>query len=700
MSRESRLANEASEYLRSATHQPVDWRPWGEEAFAEAASQGKPILLDIGAVWCHWCHVMDGESYEDEETAALINDRFIAVKVDRDERPDVDVRYQKAVSALTGQGGWPLTAFLTPEGDVFYGGTYFPPEDRHGRPSFKSVLRQVSDHYNNQKASVLQNAQRIAQVMEEKTFAQATPGAITDELLAGAVTQMMSEFDPTHGGFGRAPKFPHPGALELLLRRAHLARDGNAMAVVVKTLTGMGAGGIYDHLAGGFHRYSTDERWCVPHFEKMAYDNAELLRLYVQAWQATREPLLEEVAEGIIHWVDEVASDPAAGGFYASQDADVGLHDDGDYFTWTVEELQEVLDGHDERILALHYNIYERGEMHHNTAKNVLFRDFSAEEIAERLSLEPDDVRARIASGKKALVQARDKRPTPFVDPTLYVNWNGMMATAYLEAAAGLGRDDCRAMALKTLERLWSEDFTDGEGFRHRGGGDGEAPGGMLDDQVQMTRAFLAAHQVEAEPVWLERAETVMKIILDNYWDEAGGGLFDTAIGRRAEGGLRYRHKPIQDSPTPAANALAAQALGRLHAITGKLLYKHKSEEILKTFAEVTKNFGLYAASYFLALDEFLHPSAHAVILGPRDDERTRELYNAALGAFRPGKLLTLVEPSEASDHPALPEPARAMVAAYAGEPTAYICAGLACAQPTSDPAEVASTVTSFGLGA
>ncbi len=699
MSHENRMAREASAYLRSASHQPVDWHPWGEEAFRKAAAEDKAILLDIGAVWCHWCHVMDGESYEDEETAGLINEHFIAVKVDRDERPDVDVRYQKAVSALTGQGGWPLTAFLTPDGDVFYGGTYFPPEDRYGRPGFKSVLSQVSNYFQTEKASVRENAQRIAQVMEDKALPQPEAGSVTEELVANAAKQMVGEFDPTNGGFGRAPKFPHPSALELLVRRAHRTRGGNDLAVVVRTLTGMGNGGIYDHLGGGFHRYSTDERWCVPHFEKMAYDNSELLRVYVQAWQATGEPLFKEVAEGIIRWVDEVASDRSAGGFYASQDADVGLHDDGDYFTWTVEELHEVLDGNDARIMALHYNIYERGEMHHNTAKNVLFRDFSAEEIAERLSLDVNEVRAKIASGREALEHARAARPTPVVDPTLYVNWNGMMATAYLEAAPALGRDDCREMAVKTLERLWKDDWAESEGFRHRGGADAEAPTGLLDDQVQMARAFVAAHQVTAEPVWLERAETVSKVILDRYWDEASGGLFDRAVGQQAEGGLRYRHKPIQDSPTPAANALAALVLGRLHAMTGKLLYRYKAEEILKAFAKVTKSHGLYAATYFLAVDEYLHPAAHAVIVGPRGDERTRALYDAALEAFRPGKLLTLLEPAEAADHPGLPEPAKAMVKAYAGEPTAYICAGLACAQPTSEPAEVASTVSSFGVG-
>jgi uncharacterized protein YyaL (SSP411 family) len=698
MSRENRLAGEASAYLKSAAHQPVDWHPWGEEAFRQAQDQDKPILLDIGAVWCHWCHVMDGESYEEEETARLINENFIAVKVDRDERPDVDVRYQRAVSAISGQGGWPLTAFLTPEGDVFYGGTYFPPDDRFGRPGFKSVLTQVAGYYRDQRGSVMESAQRLGKVMDEAASVEAKPGDVTQELVNGGVDKMVQEFDAAHGGFGRAPKFPHPGALEILLRRASERRDSLALGVVVKTLEGMGKGGVYDQLGGGFHRYSTDERWCVPHFEKMAYDNAELLRVYVQAWQATGVAFFREVAEGIIRWVDEVASDPEAGGFYASQDADIDLHDDGDYFTWTVEELGEVLEGVDARIAAMHYNVYERGEMHHDPARNVLFVDFSAEDIAERLSLGQEEVSSRLVSGKRAMTEARAKRPTPFVDETIYVNWNGMMATAYLEASAALGREDCRRMALKTLERLWGEDFSDSEGFRHRAGGDGDSVTGLLDDQVQMGRALFSACQVTAEPLWLERAEAVMKVVLERFWDDEAGGLFDTATGGRALGGLRYRHKPIQDSPTPSANALAAQTLMRLHGVTGKLNYRHKAEGILKGFAEVIKDYGIYASTYFLAAEEFLNPGAHAVIVGPRSDTLTQELYQALLKAFRPGKLLTLVEPPEASSHPALPDQARSAASSYKGTPTAYVCAGMACAEPTSDPDQASLTLISFGV--
>jgi hypothetical protein len=393
--------------------------------------------------------------------------------------------------------------------------------------------------------------------------------------------------------------------------------------------------------------------------------------------------------------VDEVASDREKGGFFASQDADVGPGDDGDYFTWTVEELEEILEGLDRRIVALHYNIYERGEMHHDPARNVLFRDFSVEEIAQRLGLAEQEVRQRLEDGKKALAQARSRRPSPFVDESLYVNWNGMMAYAYLEASWGLERPDCMEMALKSLERVWREAFTEGKGFSHRVGSN--SPGGLLEDQVQMARALLGAFQATADEVWLERAEKAIEVALGEFWDDSTGGFFDIAKSRPTEGGLRYRLKPIQDSQGPSANAVAAQVLLRLHALTGKLLYISRAEAILRSFAPAGQGLGLLGATYFLALDEHLGGLAQAVIVGPRHHDKTRALHQAALRAFRPGKVLMLLEPERASRHPGLSEAARAQADSYRGEPVAYVCAAGACAPPTSDPQQLVSTLSSFG---
>ena len=337
------LSKASSAYLRSAMHQPIQWHEWGEEAFATAQRENKPVLLDIGAVWCHWCHVMDRESYDNPEIAQLVNERFVAVKVDRDERPDIDSRYQVAVSSISGQGGWPLTAFLTPHGKPFYGGTYFPPDDHYGRPGFRRVLTAISDAYREKNDEVTEQARLVeAAISRSESHAGAgftfSPQVIDD--IAQAALKM---FDATNGGFGNAPKFPHPGALDLLIDQYVRSKDEKIRDVFTTTLEKMAHGGVYDQLAGGFHRYSVDERWVVPHFEKMCYDNSELLKNYVHAYQATGSEFFADVAKDIIRWMDEWLSDRERGGFYASQDADINMDDDGDYFTWTVDEARTVL---------------------------------------------------------------------------------------------------------------------------------------------------------------------------------------------------------------------------------------------------------------------------------------------------------------------------------------------------------------------
>src|SRR5437667_7194621 len=383
------LASEPSAYLKSAAHQPVHWHPWGDAAFARATAADKPILLDIGAVWCHWCHVMDGESYEDPAVADLLNRDFVCVKVDRDERPDVDARYQRAVQALSGQGGWPLTAFLTPDGEVFFGGTYFPPDNNaYGRPGCRRVLMEIARAFREERERVTTNARAIREHVVQ-TLDEAKAGDVSADLVTGAADQMARLFDVRYGGFGSAPKFPHPAALEFLLARWHDGKGGLAWQreIVEKTLTSMARGGVRDHVGGGFHRYSVDERWIVPHFEKMSYDHSELLRNYLHGWQVTQNQFLRETADGIISWVNEVLSDQDNGGFYASQDADYSLDDDGDYFTWSLDELRAALLPDEARVMELYYDVEARGEMHHDPARNVLWIARDVMDIAKRLSL-------------------------------------------------------------------------------------------------------------------------------------------------------------------------------------------------------------------------------------------------------------------------------------------------------------------------
>src|SRR5580700_3188815 len=395
------LARASSAYLRSAMHQPIQWHEWGEEAFAAAQHENKPMLLDIGAVWCHWCHVMDRESYDDPEVAAIVNEHFIAVKVDRDERPDIDSRYQAAVSAVSGQGGWPLTAFLTPDGKPFYGGTYFPPSDGYGRPSFKRVLLSIANAYKEKNGDVMEQAKLVESTIAQAESFAGRSGRISASVITAIQQSALDMFDPQHGGFGHAPKFPHPSVLDLLIEQYARHHDDTLRNVIVATLEHMANGGVYDQLAGGFHRYSVDERWVVPHFEKMCYDNSELLKNYVHAYQATGSEFFANVARDIIRWMDEWLSDRERGGFYASQDADISMDDDGDYFTWTLEEARAVLTADEGKVVVLRYDINEIGEMHHNPAKNVLYVRASIEEIAQRLSISPERVKQLLDAAKK-----------------------------------------------------------------------------------------------------------------------------------------------------------------------------------------------------------------------------------------------------------------------------------------------------------
>src|SRR6476469_7066505 len=388
------LAQAASSYLRSAMHQPIHWHEWGPEAFATAQRENKPILLDIGAVWCHWCHVMERESYESPEIAAIINEHFIAIKVDRDERPDVDSRYQSAVQAISGQGGWPLTAFLTPEGKPLYAGTYFPPQDYQGRPSFSRVLLTLAQAYREKHGDVLESAESVMSAISQAEGFAGKSGSLKPELIDSMVESAVKLFDPEHGGFGSSPKFPHPSGMDLLMQRAAETSNADLLNVITVSLDKMARGGVYDQLAGGFHRYSVDEHWIVPHFEKMSYDNSELLKNYVHAYQVTGNPFFAAVARDIIRWMDGWLSDRERGGFYASQDADINLDDDGNYFTWTLEEARALLTTDELNVATLHYDIYEVGEMQHDPARNVLYVRAPVEEIAVRLGMQPGRVEA------------------------------------------------------------------------------------------------------------------------------------------------------------------------------------------------------------------------------------------------------------------------------------------------------------------
>jgi len=697
---ENRLKDSASPYLRSAAHQPIDWHEWGEAAFARAKSEDKPILLDIGAVWCHWCHVIDRESYENAEIAKIINEHFVAVKVDRDERPDVDSRYQSAVSAISGQGGWPLTGFLLSDGKPFFGGTYFPPEDQMGRPGFRRVLLAVADSYRNKRAELERAANSLADAVSQ---AEAFTGARADFDLGVVDAQIKSItqlFDIKNGGFGRAPKFPHSSAIDLILERYQQTKEKHLLAMAETTLEKMARGGIYDQLAGGFHRYSVDERWLVPHFEKMSYDNSELLKNYLHGAQATQSWLFSEIAESIIAWVNEVLSDRVNGGFYTSQDADVSLDDDGDYFTWTLDEVRAVLSPEESSVAELYYDVEAHGEMHHNPAKNVLWVSRDVSEIAATTKLGADSVMKLLLQADLKLLNARRTRPTPFVDKTMYVGWNAMFVSAYLEASRVLEDSDhlgCREFAMKTLDRMLKEVWTESRGFSHRMGG--PALEGSLDDQVFSVLALLDAYETTLDPRYFDVAQKTMDLAIARYGDAEGGGFFDRPSDAAPMGGLDVRRKPFQDSPTPSANSVAAIALIRMHALTGEERYYAFAKKTLEAFAGIAPQYGLFAATYGLAATLFAHHLIQVVVTGDSNDPAAQALEAAAHRVFRFGKSVLRVTAQTSQLHlagalketlPHLP----------AGKPVAVVCSGQTCLPPTGDPDQLIALLENGIAGA
>jgi uncharacterized protein len=698
MTTENRLKDSASPYLRSAAHQPVDWHEWGEDAFAKARAEAKPILLDIGAVWCHWCHVIDRESYENPEIAAMINQLYIPVKVDRDERPDVDARYQSAVSAISGQGGWPLTAFLTPDGKPFFGGTYFPPDDTGGRPGFRRILVAISDAFKTRRTEVDNSAHALEEAVAKAEIFHGARGVFDARVVDSVVDSALARFDETHGGFGQAPKFPHSSAIDLLLERTKWPGGEKLQPVVEKTLSGMAAGGFHDQIGGGFHRYSVDERWCVPHFEKMSYDNSELLKNYLRGYQSFRLPHYKSVAEGLIAWVSEVLSDQPRGGFYASQDADQTLDDDGDYFTWTQQEVRAVLTPDEARVAVLYYDVGPRGEMHHNAEKNVLWIADTIEYISQRLKMGEDEISLLLARAKgKLLAARRERRPTPAIDETLYVGWNAMFVSAYLEAASVLDRPDCREFALKTLERILAEAWNESKGFLHRVGG--PRLEGSLDDQVFAAAALLDAYETTLDRRYFDIAESAMRIAVERFGDPDGGGFFDRAKDAPPMGGLEVRRKPLQDSPTPGANSVAAMVLDRLHAFTGERLYREWAEKTLEAFVGLIPQYGLFASTYALAaLLHARHP-LQVVITGATNDPRAADLERAAHEIYRFGKSVLRVTPERLASAE-LPAALRGTLPHLdAAVPQAFVCVETTCYPPVADRNKLTALLEEVAVG-
>ena len=560
-----------------------------------------------------------------------------------------------------------------------------------GRPGFRRVLLTVADFYKTKRDEVNQIAESIAEAVTQAEMFAGSRAAFDAGVVDAQINAMTQMFDIKNGGFGNAPKFPHSSAIDLLLERYQQTGEKHLLAMAETTLEKMARGGVYDQLAGGFHRYSVDERWLVPHFEKMSYDNSELLKNYVHASQVSSkndwEAPFSDTAQGIVRWVNDVLSDQENGGFYASQDADYSLEDDGDYFTWTLDEVRAVLTPEEARVIELYYDVEAHGEMHHNPAKNVLWIAKGFHEIGELLKKDTDDIVTIKCEAEAKMKKARGERPIPFVDKTMYVAWNAMFVSAYLEASHAnftpWVAEACHGFALKTMDRMLREAWSEEQGFAHRIGG--PALRGSLDDQVFGAIALLDAFEATLDAKYIRAAQRTMDIAIEKYGDAESGGFFDRASDAPAMGGLDVRRKPFQDSPTPGANSAAVVALVRLHALAGNRRYHEWAERTLEAFAGIAPQFGLFAATYGLAATLFASHPIQVVITGAKDDEAAAKLEQAANSVFRFGKAVLRILPETSLEN--LPLALRETIPHLPkGKAFALVCSGNTCMPPAADP--------------
>jgi uncharacterized protein YyaL (SSP411 family) len=638
----NRLAGETSPYLLQHKDNPVDWYPWGDEALSLAREEDKPILLSIGYSSCHWCHVMERESYEDEETARLMNERFVCVKLDREERPDLDAIYMEACQAMTGAGGWPLNVFLTPEQVPFYAGTYFPPEERGGMPSWRRVLTAVSEAWTERRDEIRAGSDRIAERLKGAALLRPSTDPIDARLLDEAVARLRQAYDPVHGGFGGAPKFPPASTIDFLLRRGETE-------MTTHTLRAMASGGMYDQVGGGFARYSVDARWLVPHFEKMLYDNALLARAYLHGWQVTGDPLLRRVCEETLDWTLREMRAPE-GGFFSALDAD-SEGEEGRFYVWDLDELRAVA-GEE---AARWFGATEAGNFE---GRNVLVRG----------EAEPE----RLDEWRRALYEARAKRVWPELDDKRLTAWNALMIAALADAGATLERGDYLDAARACAEFVL-RDLRDSDGRLLRTYRDGEAKlNAYLEDHAFLLEALIGLYEATFEPRWFAAAREVADAMIARFADDENGGFFETSVDHER---LVARRKDLEDHPIPAGNSSAAYGLLRLAALTGEHEYEQRAVSVFRLLHEVAAQHAQAFGHLLQAIDFHFAPVKEVALVG--DD--VSELERVVRAAFRPhlvvarGEGVPLMEGREPVD----------------GRAAAYVCERFACKAPVTEPQEL-----------
>ncbi len=680
----NRLIHESSPYLLHHANQPVDWYPWGEEAFAKSRLEDMPILLSVGYNSCHWCHRQSAESFEDEAIAQLMNDNFVCIKVDREERPDIDTIYMNAVQMMTGHGGWPMTVFLTPDLKPFYGGTYYPPVDRQGMPGFPRVLMAMAEAYKTKREDVASSADSITAELQKTNRFTATTDMLTSEVFNEAYSALYAGFDKSYGGFGRAPKFPPSMSLMFLLRYFQRTNTPEAMHMVEVTLHRMANGGMYDHLGGGFARYSVDNYWLVPHFEKMLYDNALLARVYLQAYQATKRPLYRRVAEEILEYIMRDLTD-RSGGFYSSEDADSeGV--EGKFYVWTKAEVLEILGAEEGEIFCEFYDITEDGNFEHGTS--IINSPHNLENFAEKKSLALEDLNKLLASGKKKLFYVRQERVRPGLDDKVLTAWNGLMLTAFAEAANILGRDDYRAVAQRNADFILENMMQDGRLLRTYKAGKSKL-NGYVEDYAYTIEGLIATYEATFDLKYFNEARTLADKMIEQFWDEKEEGFFFTSSDHEE---LITRTKDYFDNAIPSGNSVAALALQKLSLLSGDMNYQNYALSILRITKQFMSRYPTAFGFMLCSLDFYLSEPKEIAIVGSSDSHEVRLFIEEIYSRYIPNKIVAATESGDTTSAEAIK--LLADKTALDDKPTVYVCRNYTCLAPAKTTQELSERLS------